>query len=132
VLTLPPSVRIYLSTEPVDLRKGFEGLSAIVRGAWKMDLFGGHLFVFVGRRLDRCKILFWDRAGLVLYYKRLERGRFRIPRRSADGKTLEMEATELAMLLDGLDFRRAEKPPRWVPGVRKASASKKIDSAIGI
>jgi transposase len=132
VLTLPPSVRIYLSTEPVDLRKGFEGLSAIVRGSWKMDLFAGHLFVFVGRRLDRCKILFWDRAGLVLYYKRLERGRFRIPRRSADGTTLEMEATELAMLLDGLDFRRAEKPPQWVPGVKKAGASKKMDRAIGI
>lgn len=132
MLTLPPSVRIYLAPEPVDLRKGFEGLGAIVRGAWKMDLFAGHLFVFLGRRLDRCKILFWDRAGLVVYYKRLERGRFRVPRRSRDGKVLEMEATELAMLLDGLDFGRVQKPERWVPGVKKAGASKRMDRAIGI
>jgi transposase len=53
VLTLPPSVRIYLATEPVDLRKGFEGLGAIVRAQWEMDLFAGHLFVFIGRRRDR-------------------------------------------------------------------------------
>ena len=118
MLTLPPSVRIYLATEPVDLRKGFEGLAAIVRAQWKMELFTGHLFVFIGRRLDRCKILFWDRGGLVLYYKRLERGRFRLPRRSTDGATLEMEAPELTMLLDGIDFGRVRKPPRWIPGER--------------
>jgi hypothetical protein len=69
VLTLPPSVRIYLAVEPVDLRRGHDGLSAIVRGQWGEDLFAGHLFVFLGRRRDRCKILFWDRGGLVLYYK---------------------------------------------------------------
>ena len=120
MLTLPPSVRIYLATELVDLRKGFEGLSAIVRGQWSMDLFAGHLFVFLGRRRDRCKILFWDRGGLVIYFKRLEKGSFRLPRRTADGKSVEMDATELAMLLDGLDFGAVKKPARWVPGLRRA------------
>ena len=120
MLTLPPSVRIYLATTPVDLRKGFEGLSAIVRGQWKMDLFAGHLFVFVGRRRDRCKVLFWDRGGLVVYYKRLEQGRFRLPQRSADGRSIEMDATELTMLLDGLDFGRVKKPSRWSPSAQRA------------
>ena len=81
MLTLPPSVRIYLAVGQVDMRRGHDGLAAIVRGQWKLDLYGGHLFVFLGRRADRCKILFWDRGGFVLYYKRLERGRFRLPRR---------------------------------------------------
>ena len=80
MLTLPPSVRIYLATEPVDLRRGHDGLFAIVRNQWRMDPFAGHLFAFVGRRGNRIKILFWDRGGFVIYYKRLERSRFRLPR----------------------------------------------------
>lgn len=80
MLTLPPSVRIYLAVEPVDLRRGHDGLCGIVRGQWGADIYAGHLYGFLGRRRDRCKILFWDRGGLVLYYKRLERGRFRTPR----------------------------------------------------
>jgi transposase len=108
-----------LATEPVDLRNGFDGLSAIVRACFRQDIYAGHLFVFVGKRLDRCKILFWDRGGLVIYFKRLERGRFQMPRRSTDGATMEMESAELAMLLDGLDFGRVKKPPRWVPPLKK-------------
>jgi transposase len=115
VLTLPPSVRIWLATEPVDLRRGHDGLASIVRGQWGLDLYAGHLFVFLGRRLDRCKILFFDRGGLVLYYKRLEIGRFRLPKQSADGKTMEMDATALAMLLDGIDLGRVERPVWWKP-----------------
>jgi len=121
VLTLPPSVRIYLSVEPVDLRRGHDGLSGIVRGQWEMDLFAGHLFVFLGRRGDRCKILFWDRGGLVLYYKRLERGRFRAPRITKDGRAIEMDATELAMLLDGIDVRRVRRAEHWQPPPAKTA-----------
>ena len=95
MLTLPPSVRIYLATGKVDLRRGHDGLGAIVRNQWKVDIYGGHLFVFVGRRADRCKILFWDRGGFVLYYKRLERGRFRVPIVAADGSSVTIDATEL-------------------------------------
>ena len=67
MLTLPPSVRIYLASTLVDMRRGHDGLSALVRNHWDVDIYGGHLFVFVGRRADRCKILFWDRGGFVLY-----------------------------------------------------------------
>lgn len=131
MLTLPPSVRIYLAVEPIDLRRGHDGLSAIVRGQWRMDLFGGHLFVFLGRRRDRCKILFWDRGGLVLYYKRLEKGRFRMPRVTTDGLAIEMDATELAMLLDGIDVRYVRRPEPWQP--RKTAASTQgIDKTIAV
>ncbi len=78
VLLLPSSVKIYVATEPVDLRKSIDGLAALVRGQGH-DIYRGHLYAFAGRRRDRAKILVWDRGGFVLYYKRLERGRFRWP-----------------------------------------------------
>jgi transposase len=115
MLTLPPSVRIYLAATPVDMRRGHDGLCAIVRNQWKLDLFAGHLFVFVGRRGDRCKILFWDRGGFVLYYKRLEKGRFRVPHVPANAASIVVDATELAMLLDGIDVVRVRRPARWNP-----------------
>ena len=115
MLTLPPSVRIYLAAEPVDMRRGHDGLAAIVRNQWKLDLFGGHLFAFIGRKGDRCKILFFDRGGFVLYYKRLERGRFRLPHVTPGATSLALDATELAMLLDGIDFGRVNRPVAWTP-----------------
>jgi transposase len=121
VLTLPSSVRIYLTTEAVDLRRGHDGLAALVRRQWGDALYEGHLFVFVGRRLDRCKILFFDRGGLVLYYKRLERGCFQLPPRSLDGQAVEMDATSLAMLLDGIDVSRVRRPEPWRPVLRKVA-----------
>jgi transposase len=115
VLTLPPSVRIYLAAEPVDMRRGHDGLAAIVRNQWRLDLYGGHLFAFIGRQGDRCKILFFDRGGLVLYYKRLERGQFRLPVAKPGATSLTLDATELAMLLDGIDFGRVNRPVPWTP-----------------
>ena len=115
MLTLPPSVRIYMAVEPVDLRRGHDGLAAIVRTQWQLDVYAGHLFVFLGRRRDRCKVLFFDRGGFVLYYKRLERGRFRAPTLAADGRTVEIDATALAMLLDGIDVGRVRRPEPWRP-----------------
>lgn len=120
MLTLPPSVRIYLASEPVDMRRGHDGLAAIVQRQWAVDLYEGHLFVFVGRRGDRVKILFWDRGGFVLYYKRLERGRFRLPRIAAGERSIALGASELAMLLDGIDVASVKQPKRWLP--RKAAA----------
>ncbi|HEX2732283.1 MAG TPA: IS66 family insertion sequence element accessory protein TnpB [Polyangiaceae bacterium] len=115
MLTLPPSVRLWIATEPVDMRRGHDGLAGIVRMQWKQDLFGGHLFIFVGKQRNRCKILFWDRGGFVLYYKRLERGRFRIPATSADGSHAAIDATALAMLLDGIDVKAVRRADHWRP-----------------
>ncbi len=117
MLTLPSSVRVYLAAEPVDLRRGHDGLVALVRNAWRLNPFEGHLFVFLGRRLDRVKILVWDRNGFVLYYKRLSQGRFRMPPIAAGATRVEMDATTLAMLLDGIDVRYVRRPKAWSPPV---------------
>ena len=115
MLTLPSSVRVYLAAEPVDLRRGHDGLVALVRHTWRLNPFDGHLFVFLGRRLDRVKILAWDRNGFVLYYKRLSQGRFRMPSIPAGATRVEMDATTLAMLLDGIDVRHVQRPTPWTP-----------------
>ena len=78
---LSAAVRVYLANEPADMRKSFDGLSALVAGALELDPLSGHLFVFLNRRRDRIKILYWDRDGLAVWAKRLERGTFRIPAR---------------------------------------------------
>jgi len=116
VITLPLSVWIYLATGAVDLRKSIDGLGAIVseRGH---DLYSGYLYVFVSRRGDRLKILTWSADGFLLLYKRLERGRFRLPL-IRDGQT-EIDATQLAMLLDGIDIKRVQPPRRWTPPRRE-------------
>lgn len=111
MLTLPSKVRVFLWTKPVDMRKGFQGLSNLARQ--NHDIFDGDLFVFVGRRRDRCKVLFWERGGFVLIYKRLEQGRFKLPEHGAD--EFEMTSSELAMLLDGLDFSRVQRSKVWRP-----------------
>ena len=114
MLGLPPSVRIYFAAELVDMRKGIDGLRALVEGELKKDAYGGHLFVFVGKSKDKVKILFWDRNGFVLYLKRLERGRFQLPVVHAHTKHVAMEPSQLAMLLDGIDLN-ARRLPRWNP-----------------
>ena len=118
MISLPTSVRIYLATESTDMRKGFDGLSALVRN-WNEDLYSGHLFVFVSRRGDRIKILTWDTGGFVLYYKRLERGRFRIPKLIEGQIKMQLDAAELSMLLDGIDFSRVRRPKKWQPKAKK-------------
>lgn len=123
MLSLPSSVRVFVATDATDMRRSIDGLSAVVRGAWGQDAYSGHLFVFFGRRRDRVKILAWERGGFVLYYKRLERGCFRVPERTANGQAYEMDATELAMLLDGIDIARVSRPARWAPPRPVASAS---------
>jgi len=121
MLGLPPSVRIYFATEPVDMRKGIDGLRAHVEATFRKDPYEGHLFVFVGKRRDRVKILFWDRSGFVLYLKRLERGRFQAPVLDAKRRQLQMEPAQLAMLLDGIDLN-ARRLPRWQPkGIDKSA-----------
>lgn len=117
MLTLPSSVKIYLAAGPVDLRRSIDGLGALVR-ARGHDLYSGHLFVFGSRRGDRVKILTWDRGGFVLYYKRLEQGRFRLPQIAAGAQEAEIDATALAMLLDGIDLQRVRRPAAWAPSPR--------------
>jgi transposase len=86
------AVRVYLATEPADMRKSFDGLAALASGHLALDPLSGHLFVFVNRRRDRIKILYWDRDGLAVWAKRLERGTFRLP---AAGGSDRLKVTHL-------------------------------------
>jgi len=116
MLTLPPSVRIYVATAPCDMRKQFDGISLIVEQQLQLDPRSGHLFVVFNRRGDHVRILFWDRNGYCMVAKRLEKGVFRLPwERETTGPHVEMEAAELALVLEGIDLRGAKRRPRWSP-----------------
>jgi transposase len=113
---LPPTVRVYVSVEPVDLRKGFDGLACVVRQVIAENPLSGHLFVFFNRRADVTKILFWTRNGYTIVHKRLEKGRFSLPEVAASGaRRVEMDAAHLALLLEGIELRGARLRPRWEP-----------------
>ncbi len=105
MLSLPANVRVFAAREPVDFRKGFDGLCAIVRDEFGEDPLSGHLFLFLNRRSNRVKVLVWDRNGFWLMCKRLEIGTFeRVQGASAK---VEIDRARLAMLLDGIDMKRA-------------------------
>jgi transposase len=103
------------------MRKHFDGIAAMVRDALHEDPRSGHLFVVFNRRGDQARVLFWDRSGYCLVSKRLERGRFCTPFDGlAEGQThVEMEAAELALILEGIDLRDARRRPRWTPPASK-------------
>ncbi len=116
------AVQVWVAVEPVDMRKGFDGLSAVVRQTLRRDPMSGELFVFINRRRDRVKILYWDRSGWVIFYKRIERGSFKLPARPEPGQcSIELDAAELALLLEGIDLVDAKRRPRWVPGSHRAA-----------
>jgi transposase len=106
MITIPSGVRVLVAMKPVDFRKGGEGLAALVREAFGDDPFSGTIFVFRCKRGDRVKILAWDGSGLVLFWKRLEQGAFRWPP-ICDG-AMRLSASQLAALVDGLDWSRLE------------------------
>ncbi len=103
---LGPATKIYVGCEPVDMRKGFDGLFGVVRDQLGQDPLSGHLFLFTNRSHTRLKALVWDGSGLWVCAKRLERGRFAWPRH-ADSSAISMRAEELAMLLNGMDLAQA-------------------------
>jgi transposase len=119
MLNLPPSVRVFVATQPIDGRKGADSLMAIVRDLLGHDPMTGHLYVFFSRRCDRVRIVYWDRTGIAMWTKRLERGRFR-PAFAADGRLAAsaVEAAELALVLEGIDLAGARRRPRWQPAQR--------------
>ena len=111
MLTVPPAVRIYVCAQPADMRNSFDGLSALVRDLIEQDPFSGHLFVFCNKKADRVKVLWWDRSGYALWYKRLEEGQFRFPDLGASA--YEMEAAELSLILEGIELAGARRGKRY-------------------
>ena len=109
MLTLPPTTKIYFCTEPVDFRKSFDGLSGVITSTFEMNVLDGHLFLFVNRRRDRLKALWWEPGGMILWYKRLEQGTFEIPTPRDDQPHVTIDATQLAMIIAGVPLASSFK-----------------------
>ena len=116
---LSAAVRVFLCTRPTDLRKGFDGLSGLVQECFDQDLLTGHLFLFLNRRRDRIKILYFDRDGLAIWYKRLEVGSFQKLEPTSGAAQLsgsagvELSVTALALILHGIDLATTRRRKRY-------------------
>lgn len=111
MIGLPSGTRVWLAAGVTDLRRGFDGLAALVQIQLEADPFNGHLFVFRGRRGDLIKVLWWDGQGMCLFCKRLERGRFVWP--SVPSGSIALTPAQLSMLLEGIDWRIPQRT--WQP-----------------
>jgi len=114
MFTLPSSVQVFICLQPTDLRKSFDSLAALTTSAVGQNPLSGHLFVFLNRYRDRVKILFWDRSGYCLYYKRLEAGTFKIPQQYDTGASAAMSLPELTLMLEGIDLAGARRRKRFL------------------
>jgi transposase len=115
VLDRSTEARIWLATAPADMRCGFDRLAELAQVVTRQNPIQGHLFLFRGRSGDRLKILYWDRDGFALWYKRLQEGVFKLPRIEGDAKSVEVRPSELAMMLDGIDLRSLKRVKRYAP-----------------
>ncbi len=115
MMIVPAGVKVHLALGYTDMRKGLDGLATLVQEHLKKDPFSGHLFAFRGRNASRLKILFWDGNGLCLFTKRIDQGGFIWPRMSDPGGTVTLSPAQLAMLIEGIDWRAPER--RWRPAI---------------
>lgn len=113
MLSFPSTMQIYWCTSPTDMRKSFDGLSALVASAMNKDVLSGHLFLFLNRRRDRIKLMWWDGDGIAIWMKRLQAGTFETPKTSAEQGCLELDATQLALLLTGVSLESAKRRKRF-------------------
>lgn len=109
---IPPSVRVFLATEPSDMRRSFDTLAGTVRDFMRRDPLSGHLFIFRNRRGDRVKILYWDRTGYCLWYKRLEEGVFHFPEATGTS-SVEVSGADMALMLEGIELAGAKRRKRY-------------------
>ncbi len=116
MLTLPPSVKIYVSVQPVDARKSFDGLATLVEAEFGLEPMSGHLFVFLNRRGHVAQLLVWDRNGYCIVKKRLEAGTFKLARAAnAEAAHVEIDSAELALMLEGIELDGAKRRKRYRP-----------------
>lgn len=121
MLSLPPTVRIWLSADPVDLRKSFDGLAALVREGLRGNPLSGDVFVFRNKAADRIKLLVWEEDGYAIWYKRLEAGRYRFPPAPESQPHVEVRAADLIMLLEGIDLSSVKRGKRYHRPVARAA-----------
>ena len=122
MLSLPPAVRIWLSTRPADLRKSFDGLAALVRDGLRGDPLSGDIFVFRNKSADRIKLLIWEEDGYAIWYKRLEKGSYRFPAATDGAAQVEVRAADLIMLLAGVDLASVRRSTRYHRPVPRRTA----------
>lgn len=116
MILLSRAVRVYVATEPANMRRSFDGLMAQVRSVLALDPLSGHVFAFINRRRNQVKLLMWTRGGFTIVHKRLEVGTFTfVERLRSDAQSVEIDVHELSMLLEGIDLSRARVAPRWEP-----------------
>jgi transposase len=113
MLSVPGQVKIFLCLATTDMRKSIDGLAGLTSEVLAQDPLSGHLFVFIGKRRDRLKLLYWDSDGYALWYKRLERGTVRLPAAAAEQTSVTLSATELTMLLSGVDLASVKRSNRY-------------------
>ena len=111
---LSGQIRYYLYGPSTDLRKGFDGLSGIVRNELQRNPLSGDVFIFINRRRNLLKLLVWDQTGFVIYYKRLESGTFEIPSRKNGNKSLVISREELVMILEGISLKKVKRRKRYL------------------
>ena len=107
MLMLPPGVKIYIATQVLDMRRSLDGMSEMVSQTLKKEVFSGHIFVFCNKRGDKIKLFYWDRNGYCCWYKRLERGVFRLPR--VTESTCCVSPSELGLILEGIDLHDRQR-----------------------
>lgn len=116
MLTAPGYARIFLCTQDTDMRKSFDSLRGIIRGAMHLDPMSGALFIFKNKRGDRIKCVYWDETGFAMWYKLLQRGTFQFPNlQSYSSAGLEIDAATMHMILDGIDLSSIRRRPRFRP-----------------
>lgn len=117
MVNFPAGVKLFVALDPVDMRKGFNALAAIVQHQLQLDPLGGDIVLFVNKRGNLMKLLFFDRTGWAYLYKRLERGTFQLPDAQQPGK-LQIDPGQLAMILEGIDLKSAKRRKRYQPKPR--------------
>lgn len=113
MLTISAQTRIYIALGATDMRKGFDGLCGLVIQQLQQDPLSGSLFLFINKRRDRMKVLYWDGDGLAIWYRRLEQGTFRLPKASQDTSYVELRSEEFTMLLRGIDLSSVKRHKRF-------------------
>jgi transposase len=113
MLSIAAGTRIFVAAGATDMRKGFDGLQGVVTSVLEQDPLSGHLFLFINRRCDKLKILYWDGDGLAIWYRRLEQGTFQMPAIADDRKSAELRSDELTMLLRGIDLDSVRRRKRF-------------------
>lgn len=107
--------RYFLYSHPTDMRKSFDGLCGLITSKMKQNPMGGDLFIFINKKRNRIKMLRWEPGGFVLFYKRLEKGTFEMPKKQSDYNHLSIDYSELMMIITGISMKYAKKRPRFLP-----------------